>query len=44
MEQVEQRLNAAKQEIAAAKESGLFDYVIVNNQLQQALDQLLSLI
>ena len=41
---MEQRLKAAKPEIAAAKEFGLFDYVIVNNQLQQTLDQLLFLI
>jgi len=42
--QVEERLRNGKLELEAAAEPGLFDYVIVNDQLDKALAQLLSVL
>ena len=42
--QVEERLRNSKRELEAAAEPGLFDYVIVNDQLDKALAQLLSVL
>jgi len=41
---VEERLRNGKLELEAAAEPGLFDYVIVNDQLDKALAQLLSVL
>jgi guanylate kinase len=41
---VEERLRNSLRELAAAKEPGLFDHVIVNDNLDKALQQLLSTI
>jgi len=40
---IQKRFRAAKREISMAKGSHAFDYMIINDQLQQAVDQIVSI-